>query len=60
MSSRAKMRLVLKAETVRTLSAAELAQADGGFTNVSGSCLCNSFVCSIGGDCPSTVCPRKP
>ncbi len=55
-----KKRLVLSTETLRTLSATELADAGGGFTDISGSCLCNSFVCSIVGDCPTAACPRKP
>lgn len=58
MKPRSKSKLSLSTETLRTLSANELARVDGGFTNVSDSCLCNSFICSIGGDCPTLRCPK--
>lgn len=62
MTPRTKKALVLSTETLRTLSAHELHDAGGGFTDVSGSCLCNSFVCSVVGNCPTAACPgpRKP
>jgi hypothetical protein len=58
MRSHHKGKLSLTTETVRTLTSSELARADGGFTNVSDSCLCNSFICSIAGNCPTVACPK--
>ena len=58
MKPRSKAKLSLSTETLRTLSERELVNVDGGLTNISGSCACNSFVCSIGGDCPTLKCPR--
>jgi hypothetical protein len=55
---RSRTRLALGAETLRTLSAGELAGAAGGFTNVSDSCACNSFICSIASNCPTVACPK--
>lgn len=53
-----KGKLSLTTETIRTLSATELAKVDGGFTNVSDSCACNSFICSIASNCPTVACPK--
>jgi hypothetical protein len=58
MNPRPKTKLSLSTETLRTLSASELAHVDGGFTNVSDSCACNSFICSIGSNCPTVACPK--
>ena len=52
-------RLALDTETLRALTATELVDVNGGFTDISGSCLCNSFVCSVVGNCPSAGCPPK-
>jgi hypothetical protein len=51
-------RLALSTETLRTLSATELADINGGFTDISGSCLCNSFICSVFGNCQTAACPK--
>jgi len=58
MRPRSKTKLSLSAETLRTLSAGDLAHVDGGFTDISDSCLCRSFVCSIGGNCHTLRCPK--
>ncbi len=52
----ARRKLVLTTETLGKLSTVQLARVAGGFTNVSGSCLCQSFVCSIGADCHTVAC----
>ncbi len=56
MSARRRTKLVLGRETLCRLSADELARVVGGFTVISQSCLCHSFVCSIGSDCHSAAC----
>jgi hypothetical protein len=58
MKPEVKTKLSLGAETLRTLAASELEHVDGGFTNVSDSCACNSFICSIGSNCPTVACPK--
>lgn len=47
-----KTKLALRGETLRTLSRDELlAIQGGGWTDISGSCSCNSCICSYGGNC---------
>jgi hypothetical protein len=58
MNTHPKGKLSVTAETIRILSASELAKAEGGFTNVSDSCACNSFICSIASNCPTVACPK--
>jgi hypothetical protein len=59
MGNRRRSRLSVASETVRVLSASDLAGAAGGFTNVSDSCACNSFVCSIASNCPTLRCKEQ-
>jgi hypothetical protein len=47
-----KKKLALKTETVRSLTRDELLAIQGaGFTDISGSCSCNSCICSHWGNC---------
>ena len=47
MKPAAKKRLALKTETLRALSDEQLVHVGGaGFTDISGSCSCNSCICS--------------
>jgi len=56
MKTEDKKKLALKTETVRALSREELVRIQGaGFTDISGSCSCDSCICSYFGDCG----PRK-
>lgn len=48
----AKKRLALKTETLRTLTDEQLGGVAGaGFTDLSGSCSCNSCICSYLSNC---------
>jgi hypothetical protein len=52
MNAQGKKKLALKGETLRALSRDELVQIQGaGFTDISGSCSCNSCICSYWGNC---------
>lgn len=56
MKAQDKKKLALKTETVRALSRDELVKIQGaGFTDISGSCSCESCICSYFGNCG----PRK-
>jgi hypothetical protein len=47
-----KKKLALTSETLRTLSSEQLGGVNGGgLTNITQSCACHSFVCSIAGNC---------
>ena len=48
-----KTRLTVSTETLRALTRAEVEAANGGFTKISTSCFCGSFICSIAGNCPT-------
>ena len=54
--SRGRRKLVLTRETLQRLTADEVVRVAGGFTIISGSCLCESFVCSIAADCHTAAC----
>jgi len=52
MNAQGKKRLALRAETLRALTRDEMIGIQGaGFTDVSGSCSCNSCICSHWGNC---------
>lgn len=52
MNPQDKKKLALKVETLRALSRDEMVGVQGaGFTDISGSCSCNSCICSFGGNC---------
>jgi hypothetical protein len=52
MAAHDKKRLALRGETLRALTLDELVKIQGaGFTDLSGSCSCNSCICSYGGNC---------
>jgi hypothetical protein len=52
MKAEDKKKLALKTETVRALTRDELVGIQGaGFTDVSGSCSCESCICSYWGNC---------
>jgi hypothetical protein len=54
----AKKRLALKTETLRSLSDEQLVHVGGaGFTDISGSCSCNSCICSYFSNCGPVVKP---
>lgn len=58
MKPEGKKRLALKTETLRSLSAEQLVLVSGaGFTDISGSCSCNSCICSYFGNCGPVVKP---
>jgi hypothetical protein len=59
MKSLKKSKLGLSTETLRALTRTELEAAAGGFTNISNSCACHSFICSIGGNCTTVKCPAQ-
>jgi hypothetical protein len=54
----AKKRLALTTETLRSLSAEQLVEVGGaGFTDISGSCSCNSCICSYLSNCGPVAKP---
>ena len=58
MKAQDKKKLALKTETVRALAREELLEIRGaGFTDLSGSCSCNSCICSFWGNCGP---PKRP